>query len=363
MNIAISTLVSSTKQNGVFKYISYLVEHLQEAESPHKYFIIVNREFDKALKIKASNFQKIIVDIPHHPRLIMRPVYFIWQHTMIKKILRDYKIDVFHSPNPVPLFTTFEIPYVVTIHDLAEFYVKRYSPFRQKLRIWATETSGRLVKEIVTVSEYSKIQIKTELEVSEDKIHVTYPGLTLLQSNYTEDSDFDGKLFFLHVGGSRSNKNVERIINAFQKVRENYNAELYFVGEPKFLNKKNSELSGIVHYGQVSEEELIFLYKNAHALIYPSLYEGFGLPILEAMASGTPVITSNITSMPEVGGDAVHFVDPYSVDSIRAGMEKLLNDEEYRNSLIQKGLKRYKRFSWEEAARKTIEVYEKAAKL
>lgn len=107
---------------------------------------------------------------------------------------------------------------------------------------------------------------------------------------------------------------------------------------------------------------MIGYYKNALALIFPFIHEGFGLPIIEAMACGTPVISSNTTSMPEVGGDAIHFVNPYSVNSIKAGMEKIIEDEDYRNYLIKKGYVQVKRFSWEETAKKTIEIYEKAAK-
>ena len=362
MNILISTLVNPDFNNGLGKYIKYLINSLQEIDSNHHFFIIVNLELSNKIDIYNHKFKKIVVDIPHHPRVFMRPVYFFWQHSFFKSLLKKNMIDVFHSPNPVPIFSTFGTPYVVTIHDVAEYSIQRFSPFRQKLRIWATESSAKLSKEIITVSKYSQSEIVKKLNRESKNVHITYPGLTL-------NPEFDDKIefskpYFLHVGGSRPNKNVRALISAFRGIKKK-DIELYIVGNTQGImvdqrEKKKLEKEGIYLKGLVSNEELVTYYKNAIALVYPSLYEGFGLPILEAMACGIPVITSNCTSMPEVGGEAVHYVDPYSIESIRVGMEKILTDEDYRQDLIRKGLKRYKKFSWEEAARKTIEVYEMA---
>lgn len=359
MNIAISTLVNSTVKNGLNKYIRYLIDYLQKTDSEHRFFILVNKEFDELINVWHPYFKKVLLNIPHHPRIIMRPLYFGWQNLFSKGFFRYHEINVFHIPNPIPLYYSFDVPTVVTVHDLAEYEVKRYTFFRQKMRMIATESSVKHSAHILTVSQYSKSQIEEKLEVSPDSIHVTYPGLTLMGDFSKLKSKKCRRPYFLHVGGSRPNKNIPAIIQAFYDLSVSSSIELHFVGTP--VDSDLYSDNNVIFHGEVSEKKLIELYKNAFALVYPSLYEGFGLPITEAMACGTPVITSNITSMPEIGGDAVHYVNPTSISSIREGMEKLLTDEEYRQSLIHKGLRQYKKFSWEEAARKTIEVYEKAA--
>lgn len=142
--------------------------------------------------------------------------------------------------------------------------------------------------------------------------------------------------------------------------------DLYFVGQTSYLNQSKKKLKelenkGICFVGYVSEEELLRYYKGAMGLIYPSLYEGFGLPVLEAMSLGVPVITSDRASMPEVGGEAVLYVNPEDECSIQKVMEKLMREESLRESLKEKGLQRSQKFDWQTAAQKTILAYEEAA--
>jgi glycosyltransferase involved in cell wall biosynthesis len=156
--------------------------------------------------------------------------------------------------------------------------------------------------------------------------------------------------------GMDPRKNTERIIKAFEHSSAGKDIKIVFVGQPKYMKIKESRNVRIL--GNVSVDDLAGLYSGATALIYPSLYEGFGLPILEAFACGCPVLTSNISSMAEVAGDAAMLVDPYKIDSISDGIEKILRGPK---NYIEKGLKRVQDFSWEKTARMTLDVYREAS--
>lgn len=367
MNIAITTHVNPAINNGLGQYIKFLIKGLQEVDSDHHFYIIVNKEFEEYLEIYHPNFKIIRVDIPHHPRPIMRPAYFLWQNILAGRLLRKYEIDVFHLPNPIPLFNTFEVPHVVTIHDAAEYSEHRHKILHRRFRMLVNESSAKRTAKILTVSEFSKSEISRFIDVEESKIHLTHLGVTLnLEANPVQVNQ-NSKPYFLHVGGTRSNKNIERIINSFLSSGCLEKMNLYFVGQNSHLNQSEKELKdlekkGVYFVGYVSEKELISYYKGAVGLIYPSLYEGFGLPILEAMALGVPVITSNRASMPEVAGEAALYVNPEEVSSIRKAMEKLMGDVDLRESLKMKGIQQSQKFDWKTTAQKTILAYEEAAK-
>ncbi len=370
MNIGISTLMSSKEIKGVGKYIVYLINALQKVDQKNKYYIFVNNDFDDLIKINNQNFKKIKINIPHQPRWLMRPIYFIWQNTLAKRHYSKYGIDVIHLPNAIPLIRSKNYAQIVTVHDIAECVsVPRYTIMRQKFRILATKMSANNSDNIITVSNFSKSEISETFSINPENIMVAYLGVPKhydVVNRRKHHSLNYSRPYFIHVGGGNRNKNTTRIVESYLLLASNKLTDLIFVGSPKpkiafSRTAYEWEQMGIHFVDYIEEDKLFDLYHNAIALIYPSLYEGFGLPITEAMSCGIPVITSNITSMPEVGGDAVHYVDPYSVESIKKGMEKLLSDEPYRRSLIKKGLERYKQFTWEEAAHKTIEVYEKAA--
>ncbi len=368
MNIAITTHVNPAISNGLGQYIRYLVKGLEEVDSKHQFYIIVNQAFDEFLEISHPNFKKIRLDIPHHPRSIMRPAYFLWQNLRAGKLFRKYEIDVFHLPNPVPIFNTFGVPHVVTIHDAAEFTNYRHTNLHRRFRIFVNNSAAQKASAILTVSEFSKAEISRFIEVEKSKIHVAHPGVTVKPAAEVRPKSHRAeKPYFLHVGGTRSNKNTERIINAFLSSDCQKGMNLYFVGERSYLNQSVAELKkledkGIYFVGYIPEEELVSYYQGALGLVYPSLYEGFGLPVLEAMSLGVPVITAGCASMPEVAGKAALFVNPEDELSIQQAMEKLMEDEPLRESLKKKGLERSQKFDWKTAAQKTILAYEDAAK-
>lgn len=366
MNIAITTLVTPNVTNGLSQYIRFLVNALQDIESSHTFYIIVNKSFESSIEIKKANFHKVVTNIPHHPRVIMRPVYFFWQNLMFGKFLKKNKIDVFHIPNPIPLINNYGIPTVVTIHDVAELRGFRHSGLHRLFRIFSNYTSAKKSDQIITVSDFSKKELLSLMKVDGNKIHVTHPGLTL-KTNIDSDSKqtFDVP-YFLFVGTAELHKNLENVLKAFSQLRTEKKIDLYVVGrikKPELYTKYiQSYKNRVVHFkGAISEKELKTYYENAIALVYTSLYEGFGLPVLESMSLGTPVITTSGSSMEEVAGDAAIYVNSSNASSIGSAMEVILKDEVLKNKLSEKGLERTQKFNWIKTAKKTIEIYEIAS--
>jgi len=259
--------------------------------------------------------------------------------------------------NTAPLFYKNQ---VVTIHDLAflrhpEWFSKKFYLFYKFL---IPKVAHSALK-VITVSNFSKKEIISLLKIPEKKIEVVYGAVNKkFKPFYGEKENY-----ILTVASLDPRKNFRNLILAFTKLKlRDY--KLIIVGRKnrifsnKELNFLITKISNIEFTGYISEEELIKLYQKAKLFIYPSLYEGFGLPPLEAMACGCPVVVSNVASLPEVCGDAAYYVDPYDVENIAEGMYKVLTDKVLRESLIKKGLERVKQFSWEKTAREILKVIE-----
>ena len=215
-----------------------------------------------------------------------------------------------------------------------------------------TPISARNSKKIITVSEYSKNRIIENLHQNESDIEVVYNAVT-----HNTITVPDKQKYILSVGSLDPRKNLKRLINSF-KTWNQPEYELLLIGgrQNSFANLKLSADNRIRFLGYLSDDELHQYYLNAEIFIYPSLYEGFGIPPLEAMACGTPVIASNTTGIPEASGEAAYYVDPYSEESMVAALDLLANNENLRSELILKGFKNIKRFSWAESAIKINDV-------
>lgn len=189
--------------------------------------------------------------------------------------------------------------------------------------------------------------------------------MTVQNSKLLKEKYKINKKYILFVGTLQPRKNIVRLIEAFSKIHHQQQLNLVIVGKKGWMYEEILEApkqygieNQIKFLEFVPDEDLSLLYKNALCFVLPSLYEGFGLPVLEAMTQGCPVITSNVSSLPEAGGDAALYVDPEDVDDIAAKMQSLVKDEELRKTLIEKGYKQVKKFSWEKAARETLKVLE-----
>jgi len=254
---------------------------------------------------------------------------------------------------------------IVTIHDLA--FMRNPGWFSKAFYYYYRFLIPQIAKNalrIVTVSNFSKKEIVELLKIPEEKVVVIYNAVSerfLAASGKTVDYK-EGE-YILAVSSLNPRKNFRNLLSAFGRLKFS-GIKLVIAGERKniFADRELKNLVGenknVIFYGYASDEDLIGLYKNARLLIYPSLYEGFGLSPLEAMACGCPIIVSNTTSLPEVCGDAAYYVDPHSEESIADGMYMVLTDETLRQDLIRKGFERVKLFSWEKSAKEYIKVFE-----
>ena len=278
---------------------------------------------------------------------------------LARALRRLERTDLFFSPGyNTPLFC--QAPFVFTIHDLTHIYCPESK--RPQLQLYYAAVMKRACRRairILTVSEFTRKQIINWSGVSPQKVLNVGNGV---ESTYRPEGDVYGLPFpyLLSVSNRRPHKNEFRIVEAFAKADLDSRIHLVFTGDP---TPKLSDWiaaqqirSRVEFVGTVPEERLPSLYRGAQALVFPSLYEGFGIPILEAMACGTPVLTSNITAMPEVAGDAALVVDPRSVEQISRAIEQIVGETCGRQSLRENGLARAAQFSWERTAQTVHEV-------
>lgn len=304
-------------------------------------------------------------------RYTVLPSRKMWTITSLSlNLLKNRSLDVFFTPTHyLPIFSPKKS--VVSILDVSYIYFPQL--FKKKdliqLKKW-TKYSARKSDKILTISESSKSDIIKEYGVSGNKIEVIYPGIntSLPVNNKLKMEDLEKKFgiknkYILFVGTLQPRKNIERLIEAYSKIETD--VSLVIVGRrgwqfEEILNapEKYNVKDKVLFLENVSDEDLPAIYRNAEFFILPSLYEGFGIPVLEAMSYETPVITSNVSSLPEVGGDAALYVDPNDADDIANKMKKLLGDNNLKKQLIEKGKKQVEKFSWEKSARQTLEVLE-----
>ncbi|MEK7501997.1 MAG: glycosyltransferase family 1 protein [Patescibacteria group bacterium] len=301
-----------------------------------------------------------------------------------KKLFSDRnKIDVFFSPTHyLPLYVP--CPSVISILDVSYLHFPKL--FKKKdlyqLKLWGRYSIGK-AKKIITISKASKNDIIKAYGVSEDKVVVVCPGIKSEIQNSKSETNTKLKMqnskslkekfgidkeFILFVGTLQPRKNIGKLIEAFsrlktQDLRLKTDLELIIVGKKGWMYedilnapKKFGIADRVKFLDSVTDEDLPSFYKNAICFVLPSLYEGFGLPILEAMKYGCPVITSNVSSLPEAGGDAAVYFNPESVEDIAEKIEKVISSEKLRQEMVKKGYEQVKKFSWEKTARETLKV-------
>jgi len=284
----------------------------------------------------------------------------------IELALKIPKCDIFWSPHyNVPVLPIRAKKRMVTIHDVYHLAFQHTLSLSQKLYAKLMINQAVKISDIVlTVSEFSKQEIVKYTKTSKD-IEVIYNGIEPQWYKKQPLSLSERDSYILYVGNVKPHKNLVRALKAFSLLKDN-NLKFKIVGKKnnfitgdKEVEKIAQKLGNKVEFtGYISDNELKELYRKAKLFLFPSLYEGFGLPPLEAMACGTPVIVSNVASLPEVCGDAAYYINPYDINDIARGIETVLKDEELKKELIQKGLKRVRLFSWEKSAKKLIEVIE-----
>lgn len=282
--------------------------------------------------------------------------------------------DIFFTPSHyAPRFAP--MPTAIAIMDVSYIHFPELFARRDlyQLTKW-TEYSAKRAARIFTISESSKNDIIKTYNVSSERVIVTYPGIkdafavTKENMNIIEEKYNISGNYILFVGTLQPRKNIVRLIEAFSKISREENTKdvrLVVVGKKGWLYEKILEapqtyaiLEKVTFLDFVVDEDLPALYKNALFFILPSLYEGFGLPVLEAMKYGCPVITSDVSSLPEAGGEAALYIDPTDVDDIAKKMLLLINDKKLREEMSKKGYEHIKKFSWEKTAKETLKVLE-----
>jgi glycosyltransferase involved in cell wall biosynthesis len=352
---------------GVGTYIRNLLRHLSRLDHSTEYVVLCRKADTEHVGQLGENFRAV-------PET--SPGYSIREQITVPLDLRRERVDLFHSPHYVlPPLTPCKS--VVTIHDCIHLRFPQYLPNRlgyayARGALWiATHRSSR----IVTVSEASKRDILEYFRVPPEKIDVIYNGIderfgepppeddvARVRERYQLDDPF-----VLYAGNIKPHKNLERLIEAFHTLRRSGfdQIKLLIIGDEisKYATLRHAVHRHKLHkhvrfFGFVPDSTLAILYRLAGVFVFPSLYEGFGLPPLEAMASGTPVITSNVSSLPEVVADAALLIDPYEPDSIADAIRRVLTDERLREDLRQRGLERARHFSWDRSIRRVREIYD-----
>ena len=269
-----------------------------------------------------------------------------WQSYLLSK-KSSYKI--FFTPGFNPQLKS-PIPFVFTIHDLIHLHFPGKGAWQKKIFYDLFIKKGlKTAYKIITVSDYSKQEILNWANIPAEKIVVVNNGVSKVFT--AEGLRYQpGFPYLLHVGNTKEHKNIARLIKAFACAKIDQNIRLIFISkiteDLAKLIQENKLTSRIIFSSTLSEQELAALYRGAMGLTFPSLYEGFGLPVVEAMACGIPVLTSNTSALPEVASDAALLIDPFDVEAISHGIEQLVNDSQLRKNLIAKGFNRVQFFSW-----------------
>jgi glycosyltransferase involved in cell wall biosynthesis len=352
---------------GIGTYVRNLVGELARQGADHEFALICRKADADYVQSLGPRF---------HPVVERAENYSFLEQISVPLSLRRAKVDLFHAPHYVVSPLT-SCPTVVTIHDCIHLRFPQYLPNRRShlyARVMMT-TAARRAKRILTVSQASKEDILRYLRVPASKIEVIYNALDArLAAPPTTDEILRVRErfqlnapFVLYAGNIKPHKNVDRLIEAFAIARKDRgdDLKLMIIGDEI---SKYPNLRRLVHrfqlhqhvrfLGFVPDATLAVLYRLAAVFVFPSLYEGFGLPPLEAMASGTAVITSNVSSLPEVVGDAALLIDPMNPAAIAQAMRRVLEDSELRADLIRRGCERVKAFSWERSVARTLQVYE-----
>jgi glycosyltransferase involved in cell wall biosynthesis len=357
---------------GIGTYIRNLLRHLARIDHETEY-ILLCRDADMGVPRQlGENFRAVREPSPN---------YSIREQVRIPYILIRERPDVYHAPHYV-LPPAVPCRSVVTIHDTIHLMFPQYLPNRgayayARSLMWA---AAKRSDRILTVSESSKRDIIHYFNVDPEKIVVVYNALDerfSLEPTAEEIARVRERFqldhgFVLYVGNIKPHKNLVRLIEAFDGLRREgfEDLKLLIIGDEiskwPALRRAVHRLKLHKHVrflGFQSDETLVSLYRLAAVFVFPSLYEGFGLPPLEAMASGTPVVTSNVSSLPEVAGDAAVLVNPYDAIDIKDGIKRVLTDPILREELRRKGLQRAREFSWERSVARTREIYLETARV
>jgi glycosyltransferase involved in cell wall biosynthesis len=381
MRIGINALFLQKPATGSGQHLFHLLEGLDAYDKENTY-VLLSPRFRRAYSVAwphlSDRFRNVEV-VSALAQLGENVEKTWWEQVGLQKSGKLENVDLLHCPyfaSPLmPLFPT-----VVTIHDVIPLVLKEYA-WRKLTTAYNTlvSTAAKRAQAIIAVSQYSKRDIEQTLRIPSERIHVIGNAVdesfrpisdSWLLSTVRERYNI-GERYVLYFGGFDLRKNVPRLIRAYSQLPMSIRREHQLVVAGRLHNLGNHPLypdprplvrelgldGRVIFTGQIREQDKAPLYSGATAFVFPSLYEGFGMPVLEAMACGTPVLTSNSSSLPEVVGEAGVLVDPTSTETIADALGHLLEDEPFRRELGQRALDRSRSFTWRQVAEQTVEVY------
>jgi len=377
LKIAIDGRWITTDTGGIRQYTLNLVKHLALIDSENEYFLLFDHGRSKKQMerntVERSNFYYL--HVPYGP-------FSLRSQLVLPRILKKKKIDVFHSPDFFIPLSTNNCKAIVCFHDLIPYFYpdlcrrsiksKLHPIYKQIIQVNAKKATR-----IITVSRHSEKDIIRAFPSEMDKVELIYNGIGD-EFKINDDSEAIErikrkygihKMSILYAGRQDPSKNLVGLVKTFAKLRKKMVCCLVIAGrrdkrypEPYNLVKKLHLEEDVIFTGYLESEDLTLLYNACDLFVFPSLYEGFGLPPLESMACGTPVVCSNASSLPEVVGDAAVLINPKDIAGMAEAMHRVLSDQRLREELVSKGLKRVKLFSWKRTAQKTLEIYKKCVK-
>lgn len=364
MRIGIDGSALVKEAAGIGQWILQVIQNIMKLDSENEYYLFTYDQMKIPFEL-ADNWT--VVSYGGEKK---KQINFL---LTLPGILRKLHIEVFlGTRHYLPPWNS-SIRYVAVVHDLIPLYMPELFTKAHKHRFWFfTELCKHQADAIIAVSNATKKDVIQYMEFPEERIRVIYEGanprfnaerdeagIAATMEKYHIDSEY-----ILCLSTVEPRKNMLRTIQAYEQCVQqgNLSCKLVIVGGSGWNNgeiyeyvQKNNLSSQVIFTGYVSDEEVKYIYSNATLFIYASLCEGFGIPVLEAMQSGIPVITSNVSSMPEVAGDACELVDPYSIDEIREAILRITGSRERQEAMRRRGLEQAARFSWEQCAREVLE--------
>lgn len=362
MKIAIDARIIRTSTG---RYVERLLHYLQQIDHQNEYIVLLDTKDFDSWQPSAKNFSKMRIHIPN---------YSFKEQLVYPFLLRRLKVDLVHFAMPQQPLLYFGRS-VTTIHDLTLLHFKNYEDnsvlaynIKQFLFGVVARIAASKSKIIITPTHYTKQDVVKSLHANPDKIVVTYESAENLTAERAEPlAQFADKPFIMYLGRMDPYKNIRRLIQAHQQLIET-RPDLQLAlpgakdGNVHVLEQwvKDQAFKNVHFLGFVSDEQLRWLFEHSRAYVFPSLSEGFGLPGLEAMTYGIPLVSSNATCLPEVYQDAAHYFDPTNVEDITARISDVLSNSTLRHNLIEEGHKVIKHYSWKRMAEETLAIYEKA---
>lgn len=365
LNAHLLNLAGNYRSAGINWYIYHLLKHLDPSEFEYRVFLSESRARPDlpALELVVSSF-------PTRNPLVR----IAWEQTVLPQLLRKENIRLFHGmafAGPLAI----SVPWVTTIFDLSFIHFPTLFNRANRLYLkWAVGDSARRASRLIAISESTKQDLVRIYRVNPDKVAVIHCGQdedgtgqdTLDRAAGFRERHHLDRPYVLHVGTIEPRKNIVRLLRAFAEAKRNGRLAhmLVLVGARGWKYTQVDQViedEGLAEHvrfaGYVPQDELSLWYRGADLFVYPSLYEGFGLPLLEAMSNQVPVVASNSSSLPEVVGDAALVVSPTDESALAEAIVRALTDQPLRNQLVERGMRRAKCFSWERAAQETAQVY------